>query len=99
MVVAYRLHPLSYALVRRLLKVPYVSLPNNLLKRRQVPEYLQSQATPGRLSAALLEILQNHAVAARQVAPFAAIRESLCQDAAGQVADLVLQRLAGVDTG
>jgi len=33
MIVAYRLHPLSYALVRYLLRVPYVSLPNNLLNR------------------------------------------------------------------
>jgi lipid-A-disaccharide synthase len=99
MVVAYRMHPLSYTLVRRLLQVPYVSLPNILLNRQQVPEYLQSQATPDRLSAALLEILQNKAVAACQVAPFAALRESMRQDAAGQVAELVLQTLAGGKAG
>jgi lipid-A-disaccharide synthase len=94
MVVAYRLHPVSFALVRRLLRVPYVSLPNNLLNQAQVPEFLQSQATPERLSAAVLEILQDPATAARQVAPFAAMRESLGHDAVGQVAELVLQQLA-----
>jgi len=96
MVVAYRLHPVTHALVRRLLRVPYVSLPNNLLQRPQVPEYLQSQATPAHLSAALLELLQDPDAAARQVAPFAALRESLRQDAVGRVSDLVLQRLSGV---
>jgi lipid-A-disaccharide synthase len=93
MVVAYRLHPLSYLLVRRLLAVPYVSLPNNLLGRRQVPEFLQSQATPGHLSAALQELLQDPAAAARQVEPFAALHRSLRQDAVGQVADAVLGRI------
>jgi lipid-A-disaccharide synthase len=93
MVVAYRLHPLSYWLVRRLLQVPYVSLPNNLLGRGQVPEFLQSRATPGQLSAALLDLLEDPAAAARQVEPFAAVHRSLRQDAAGQVADAVLERL------
>jgi lipid-A-disaccharide synthase len=93
MVVAYRLHALSYLLVRRLLRVPYVSLPNNLLGRCQVPEFLQSEATPEHLSAALLGLLQDPAAAARQVEPFAALHASLRCDATGQVADAVLQRI------
>ena len=93
MVVAYRLHPLSYWLVRCLLQVPYVSLPNNLLGRAQVPEFLQSKATPARLSTALLQLLQDPAAAARQIEPFAAVHQSLRRDAAGQVADTVLQRI------
>ncbi len=93
MVVAYRMHPLSYPLVRRLLQVPYVSLPNNLLGRGQVPEFLQSEATPAHLAAALLELLQDPAAAARQVEPFAALHKSLRRDAVGQVADAVLERV------
>ncbi|MEA3244049.1 MAG: lipid-A-disaccharide synthase, partial [Pseudomonadota bacterium] len=50
MVVAYRLHPLSYQLVSHLLRVPYVSLPNHLLGMMQVPEYLQADATPEKLA-------------------------------------------------
>lgn len=91
MVVAYRLHPVSYLIVRSLLQVPYVSLPNTLLGRPQVPEFLQSQVTPAHLSAALLELLQDPAAAARQVEPFAAVHHSLRQDAAGRVADAVLE--------
>jgi len=99
MVVAYRLHPLSYAIVRRLLRVAHISLPNNLLNRRQVPEYLQSQATAAHLSSALLALVHDRDAAARQVAPFAAVRESLCQDAAGQVAAQILQRIAVAQAG
>ena len=94
MVVAYRLHPLSYLLVRRLLRVPYVCLPNNLLNRAQVPELLQSEATPSRLAGALLELLQNPGEASRQVAPFAALHDELRCDAARQVAAAVLERLS-----
>ncbi len=93
MVVAYRLHPVSYLLVRGLLQVPYVSLPNNLLGRGQVPEFLQSSVTAEHVSTALLELLQDPAAAARQVEPFAALHESLRRDATGQVADAVLERI------
>jgi lipid-A-disaccharide synthase len=93
MVVAYRLQPLSYLLVRALLQVPHVSLPNNLLGRAQVPEFLQSAATPERLSTALLELLCDPAAAARQVEPFAALHDSLRRGAAGRVADAVLGRI------
>jgi len=54
MVVSYRLGELSYRLVRRLLKTPFVALPNILAGRRIVPELLQHQATPEALAASLL---------------------------------------------
>jgi lipid-A-disaccharide synthase len=94
MVVAYRLHPLSYQLVRRLLHVPYVSLPNILLGRAQVPEFLQSAATARRLADALLVLLRDTEAAAAQVAPFAALHDQLRCDSARRAAELVLQQLA-----
>jgi lipid-A-disaccharide synthase len=94
MVVAYRLHPLSHLLVRRLLRVPYVALPNHLLNRAQVPELLQSEVTRARLAGALLELLQDPAAAAGQVAPFAAVHDALRCDSARQVAAAVLERLS-----
>ncbi len=91
MVVAYRMHPLSYALASRMLHVPYVSLPNNLLGTGQVPEYLQSAATPQRLAAAVLELLQQPDKAARQIEPFARVHEQLQTKAALQVAQQVMR--------
>lgn len=93
MVVAYRMHPLTYRLVRRLLRAPYVSLPNILLARAQVPEYLQDAATPHRLADALLHLLQDPVAAAAQVAPFADLHRELRRDSARQAAALVLQQL------
>jgi lipid-A-disaccharide synthase len=91
MVVAYRLHPLSYAVVKRLLRVPYVSLPNNLLQRLQVPEFLQSAANPAQLSEAVLRLLENPGESARQVQPFSEIHDQLRRGGADRVADIVLR--------
>lgn len=92
MVVAYRLHPISYRLVSYLLRVPYVSLPNHLLGRMQVPEYLQADATAEKLAAALLELLQHPKKAAQQIEPFAPVRRQLRQNAAQRAAQHIIER-------
>lgn len=94
MVVAYRMHPFSYPLVRRLLKVPHVALPNILLGRRQVPEFLQGDASARNLAEALLDLLQDPAAVARQVAPFAALHRQLRRDSIARVSEVVLQQLS-----
>ncbi len=91
MLVAYRLHPLSVALVKWMLKSPYVSLPNHLLGRMQVPEYLQNDATPSRLAEGLLALLQDPERAAAQVAPFAAVHSDLKRGAADRAAQHILE--------
>ena len=53
MVVAYRMHSLSYWIVRALLKVKYASLPNLLAGQRLVPEYFQSDCRAEVLGPAL----------------------------------------------
>lgn len=58
MVVAYKMAPLSYFLISRMIKVPYVALPNLLANRELVPELLQSDAVPEKLRQALLPLLQ-----------------------------------------
>src|SRR4029077_5837614 len=54
MVIAYRQSPISWRLMRRMLYLPYVGMPNILAGERLVPELLQDDATPAALSAALL---------------------------------------------
>ena len=43
-VVAYRLDPLSAALARRLVRAPFMALPNILLNRGAIPELFQAEA-------------------------------------------------------
>lgn len=55
MVVAYRMHPINYEIARRLVKVPYIALPNLLAEDFLVPEFIQAKATPELLASALLK--------------------------------------------
>lgn len=54
MVVAYRLAPLTFWILKRMVKSPYISLPNLLAQRLLVPELLQDDATPAALAQTLL---------------------------------------------
>ncbi len=54
MVVCYRLAPLTYWIVSRLLQVDYFSLPNLLAGRQLVPEYVQNSVTVENLSKEVL---------------------------------------------
>lgn len=57
MVVTYRAHKWSVAIARRLIKIPYVALPNILAGEFLVPELLQEDATAENLAQALQNLL------------------------------------------
>jgi lipid-A-disaccharide synthase len=90
MVVCYRLAPLTWMLASRMLKVPYVSLPNLLAAQRLVPEFLQEEVTPETLCAALQEWLDNPARQATLVECFAQIHDSIRRDASRQAAEAIV---------
>ena len=69
MVVAYRVHPLTAAIARRVIRVPWVSLVNLVADRGLVPELLQDEATPDRLAdlaGPLLDLNRPEAMAQRE---------------------------------
>jgi len=90
MVIAYRQSPLTWALMRRMLYVPYIGLPNILAGERVVPEYVQDKATPGALAGALLDLLHDAGAQRRQLEKFREIHVLLRQDTAQKAADAVL---------
>lgn len=92
MVVAYRMAPLTFKILRRLVKSAYVALPNLLAERLLVPELIQDAATPEALASALSPLLEQGEV---QTEGFAAIHLQLRQDASEQAARAVLE-LVGV---
>ncbi|MDH4610922.1 lipid-A-disaccharide synthase [Pseudomonas sp. BN102] len=88
MVVAYKVAPLTYRILKRLVKSPYVSLPNLLAQRLLVPELLQDAATPDALAHAVVPLLDDGEI---QTHGFDVIHRALRQDASGQAADAILQ--------
>ncbi|MFK7890891.1 MAG: lipid-A-disaccharide synthase [Granulosicoccus sp.] len=60
MVVMYVINPLNYAIMKRLIQIPDISLVNIVAERRIVPEYLQHAANPETLSNELRSLLSDH---------------------------------------
>ncbi len=77
MAVTYRVNPITAALARRLIKVPYVAMVNLLAGGALVPELLQADCAPKPLAAALVKLLTDPLAAATQRAGFAAVMNSL----------------------
>ena len=58
-VVAYRTNPITASLVRRMLTIPYVALPNILAKAPVMPEFLQEKCQPQPIADALAKLLDD----------------------------------------
>jgi lipid-A-disaccharide synthase len=90
MVITYRQSPLTWALMKRMLYLPYIGMPNILVGERLVPEFVQDKATPGALAEALLALLHDAAAQKRQTGKFHEIHAALSQGTAQKAADAVL---------
>src|SRR5437764_10663676 len=93
MVIAYRQSPITWALMRQMVYLPYVGMPNILAGERLVPELLQDEATPANLAGTLLTLLRDTAAQRRQVERFREFHQLLRQNTAAKAADAVLDVL------
>jgi lipid-A-disaccharide synthase len=93
MVIAYKMSPWSWRLMRSMRYLPWVGLPNILAGRYIVPEFLQEDATPENLSQALGNLLVDRQARAAIARVFASIHRQLRQDTAQKAADAVLPYL------
>ncbi|MDP6830244.1 MAG: lipid-A-disaccharide synthase [Alphaproteobacteria bacterium] len=79
LVVAYRTNPLTAALVRRMLTIPHVALPNILAETQVVPEFLQENCQAAPIAGALAQLLDDPDRRAAQESELAHIAEMLGQ--------------------
>lgn len=90
MVIAYRLASMSYFLMKRMAYLPYVGLPNVLAGRFVVPEFIQDDATPEKLSEALLAQYQDKEGVAALQSEFTQMHLALRQGTAERAASAVI---------
>ena len=90
MVVAYRMSELTYQIAKRLIKVPYISLPNLLSDTALVPEFIQHDISVEKLGKALLERLNNTDLLFDLKQNFLKIHKTLQRRASQQAASKVL---------
>jgi len=95
MVVAYKLNWLTYSLVKAMIKVRYVSLPNLLANAPIVPECLQGECTPERLAWEVLRWLDDQAALASLQQKFSGLHQELKRNGAQAASEQILQ-LVGI---
>lgn len=94
MVIMYKLNPLTYTVGKRLIKVPYVGLPNIVAGRQVVREFIQNDASPEAICAELQRLLNEDAYAARVRKDLAGVGSLLGQPGCSErVADMVTEMI------
>ncbi len=76
-VTAYRVHPLSAWIVRRMIRVPYVNLVNILLERAVIPECIQQDCDVETISPYLLQLAKDDMARQAQLAAFEQVGDML----------------------
>lgn len=96
LVVTYRVHPVTFFMAERLVRVPHVGLVNLVAGERIAPELLQNEATPERLASALLPLLDEDSAERRKaIAGLERVRDLLApEDAERSAADRVAELAA-----
>lgn len=77
MVTVYKTGRLNYAIASRLVKVPYIAMPNLIANRRVVPELIQHQATPEAIAEEATKVLLDPGAANSQRDGLADVRHLL----------------------
>jgi lipid-A-disaccharide synthase len=86
MVIAYRVPRLTYWLMKRKALVQRIGLPNLLLERDLVPEFIQQDCEPAPLIGALRSLAEDQRRQREMREAFARLHEQLAQGCAGRVA-------------
>jgi lipid-A-disaccharide synthase len=93
MVIAYRLSGLSWLIMKRMGYLPWVGLPNILLRDFVVPERLQDDANPAQLAADTLAWLNDPARCEQVSQRFLELHHTLKRDTARTASDAIAQVL------
>ena len=95
MCIVYKMSPLSYQILRHLIKIPHVGLVNIVAAKSVVREFLQSEASAENVSAEMFRIINDQTYREGIKSDLLIVRENLGEgDGSGKMARLVLSMLA-----
>ena len=89
MIVGYKLAAITFAIASRLVKIPYVALPNLLAGRQLVPEYIQHELTVERVRDGIVRHMSGKTDQEALMIEFDKIHRSIRLDASTQAAEAV----------
>ncbi len=97
-VVVYRVSSLTYAMAKRMVKVPHVAMANLIAGRRVVPELIQHDFTAAKIVQHLRPLLPDGAERQSMIKGLGAVRDALGAQPPGREQDLpgAIERVAAV---
>jgi lipid-A-disaccharide synthase len=98
MVITYRANPISAWVVRRTLRTKFVGLPNILLGREAVPEYIQERATADAIANALSILLTSNSHYQTQQQELQSLKTLLLPSAEKSPSEIAAQYIASFFT-
>ena len=94
MVIVYRLAPVTYALARLFVRVPFIGMPNLIADRKVVPELIQGAVTPENIALEARQLLTDSQAYSVAQEGLREVRTKLGEPgAAKRAADLILNML------
>lgn len=90
MVVAYKVNWLTYQIARRLIRVPYVSLPNILAGRKIVMEYLQHDCRPDIMGKEIINLLNDERKVREMISEFRILHKKISAEPDQNIATAIL---------
>jgi lipid-A-disaccharide synthase len=96
MLIAYKTSALTYAVGKRVVKVPYIGMVNLIAGREICPEYLQQDVVPENMAVALRPLLQPSEERNRMLEGLEEVRSQLRSDRNGQEVTEALLEMAGL---
>ncbi len=91
MIVVYKTAALTYFVGKRLIQVPYLGMVNLVAKRHLCPEFLQNDAQPERMAAAMLPLLEDSTERATMLAGLQEVARELGDVDAAEAAAAVIR--------
>ena len=94
MVIAYRTSALTYSILKRMVRLPYIGLPNVVAGEKIVPELIQHAVTPQGIASAVSPYIESRDLYAGTVEKLGALRQKLGQktpsvEVAGAIRSLI----------
>jgi lipid-A-disaccharide synthase len=100
MVILYKTAWLTYVIGKRVIKIPFLGLPNVLANAMIAPEFLQDAAEPHLIANELLQLAEHQGTRDMQQRAFAQVIASLGErGAAGRAADALIGALKPSESG
>lgn len=89
LVLAIKVHPISYWIMKRLATTEWIGLPNILANQSLVSELIQDQATPHKIAIQMGRLIMDTQLRAKQITAFEAQYASLKQNASELAVDAI----------